>query len=131
RSSSRRRRPGSSRWARTTWARRSSPARPSAAAASISASPAARRGGGRRRCIAWARVSSPMPAIREVHADGWRVRLDLAGQVLRLEVSEYEQPQAPLLPALPFAENGPVSAATLLLKAKQFDDGLHAAVEVA
>ena len=27
-----------------------------------------------------------MAAIREVHADGWCVRLDLARQVLRLEV---------------------------------------------
>src|SRR5205807_2382259 len=30
----------------------------------------------------------PMSVFREVHADGWRVRLDLGGQILRLEVSE-------------------------------------------
>ena len=34
-------------------------------------------------------------------------------------------------PVLPRTEGGPVSAATLLLKAKQFDDGLYAAVELA
>jgi len=37
----------------------------------------------------------------------------------------------PLLPALPLTSDGPVSAATLLMKAKQFDDGLCAAVELA
>ena len=79
-----------------------------------------------------------MPATREVHADGWCVRLDLSRQVLGLEVPEFvfgwrpegEQAQ-PLLPTPPAADDGPVSAATLLLKAKQFDDGLYAAVELA
>src|SRR3712207_4605764 len=81
-----------------------------------------------------------MSATREVHADGWCVRLDLARQVLRLEVPEpvadwhrgRKKPAGtPLLPVLPHAKGGPVSAATLLLKAKQLDDGLYAAVELA
>jgi len=80
-----------------------------------------------------------VPIIREVNADGWCVRLDLARQVLRLEVPEalsngYHGRRAsgpPLLPILPVAADGPVSAATLLLKAKHFDDRLHAAVELA
>jgi hypothetical protein len=70
-----------------------------------------------------------MPVIREVHADGWRVRLDLSRQELRLEVAESNR--ARLLPVAPRTKDGPVSAATLLLKAKQFDDGLYAAVELA
>jgi hypothetical protein len=80
-----------------------------------------------------------MSITREVHADGWCVRFDLSRQVLRLEVPEAPEehrhggrPPSPLLsPVLPFSAVGPVSAAVLLLKAKQFDDGLHAAVEMA
>jgi hypothetical protein len=79
-----------------------------------------------------------MPPTREVHADGWCVRLDLSRQVLALEVPEFvfgwrpEGEQArPLLPTPPATDRDPVSAATLLLKAKQFDDGLYAAVELA
>jgi hypothetical protein len=75
-----------------------------------------------------------MLAHREVHADGWCVRLDLGPQVLRIEVPEVASGWSrcdPLLPAPPAAEAGPVSAATLLLEAKQFDDGLYAAVELA
>jgi hypothetical protein len=81
-----------------------------------------------------------MHAIREVHADGWCMRLDLARQVLRLEVPDAalgghgggrRVAGPPLLAAPPLAAGGPVSAATLLLKAKHFDDGLYAAVELA
>jgi hypothetical protein len=80
-----------------------------------------------------------MPIIREVHDYGWRVRLDLSAQVLRIEVPEKfadlagNDPDAavPLAPTLPLTEDGIISAATLLLKAKQFDDGLYAAVELA
>jgi hypothetical protein len=79
-----------------------------------------------------------MPTTREVHADGWCVRLDLSRQVLALEVPEFTfdwRPEGeragPLLPTPPAADSGPVSAATLLLKAKQFDDGLYAAAELA
>lgn len=81
-----------------------------------------------------------MTPSREVHADGWCVRLDLGRQVLRLEVPEAvtdwhdgrrQSAGPPLLPTLPLTTEGPLSAATLLLKAKQFDDRLHAAVELA
>jgi hypothetical protein len=79
-----------------------------------------------------------MPIHREVHAEGWCVRLDLSRQVLGLEVPEYVlgwrpngEEADPLRPTPPAADAGPVSAATLLLKAKQFDDGLYAAVELA
>lgn len=81
-----------------------------------------------------------MVAIREVHADGWCVRLDLGRQVLRLEVPDVvvdwqrgreKAVGPPLAPTLPLAADGPVSAATLLVKAKHFDDGLYAAVELA
>src|SRR2546423_1132452 len=81
-----------------------------------------------------------MSVLREVHADGWCVHLDLGKQVLRLEVPEVEidwdrrgsrPADTPLLPALPLTEGGPLSAATLLLKAKEFDDGLFGAVELA
>jgi hypothetical protein len=79
-----------------------------------------------------------MPPTREVHADGWCVRLDLSRQVLSLEVPEFVigwrpdgEQAGPLLPTPPVAGSGPVSAATLLLKAKQFDDGLYAVVELA
>jgi hypothetical protein len=79
-----------------------------------------------------------MPVTREIHADGWCVRLDLSRQVLALEVPEFtfgwrpgDERAEPLLPTPPAAEAGPVSAATLLLKAKQFDDGLYAAVDLA
>src|SRR5438477_255912 len=74
----------------------------------------------------------PMPSVREVRAGGWCVRLDLSPQVLRLEIPEFIigrgpwEDGEPLLPTPPLAD-GPVSAATLLLKAKQFDDGLYAA----
>jgi hypothetical protein len=77
-----------------------------------------------------------MTPTREVHADGWCIRLDLGPQVLGIEAPEHVITWNPgeddsLLPTAPVAENGPVSAATLLLKAKQFDDGLYAAVELA
>jgi hypothetical protein len=81
-----------------------------------------------------------MDAVRTIQAEGWAVRLDLGRQVLRLEVFEVfndwgrggrETGGPPLLPALPPTGDGPVSAATLLMKAKQFDDGLCAAVELA
>jgi hypothetical protein len=80
-------------------------------------------------------MSSP---IREVHEDGWRVRLDLGQQVLEIEVPETnytwcgdDETGELLLPVPPVEDDGPVSAATLLLKAKQFDDGLYAAVDLA
>lgn len=76
-----------------------------------------------------------MPVTREVHAGGWCVRLDLSRQVLGLDAPRINLPGAgspgALLPTPPLLEHSPVSAAALLLKAKQFDDGLYAAVELA
>jgi hypothetical protein len=79
-----------------------------------------------------------MAVIREVPSGDWLIRLDLAGQVLRLEVPEsfvgwgrWGVNNEPLLPTLPTTDAGPVSAAILLLKTKQFDDGLYAAAELA
>jgi hypothetical protein len=80
-----------------------------------------------------------MTSTREVHADGWRVRLGIDRQVLRLEVPEAANgwqrgrrpAEPPLAPVLPRSEAGPVSAATLLLKAKQVDDRLYASIELA
>jgi len=79
-----------------------------------------------------------MSVLREIHANGWRVQLDLAGQVLHLEVPEFvidlrgtPETSGPLLPTPPANPSNPVSAGTLLLKAKQFDDGLFAAAEIA
>ena len=77
-----------------------------------------------------------MIPTREVHAGDWVVRLDLSRQALRVDVSEDDwdggrKPRGrPVSPVLKI-DDGPVSAATLLLKAKQFDDGLYAAVELA
>jgi hypothetical protein len=68
-----------------------------------------------------------MTAAREVHAEGWCIRLDIGRQVLRLEVPDADSgghPRGrksagpPLLPLLPLAADGPASAATLLMKAK-------------
>src|SRR4051794_41206084 len=76
---------------------------------------------GRRECpppIRPVAGEPPMSVTREVHADGWCVRLDLSGQVLSMEVPEFifgwheEADQAqPLLPTPPATEAGPVSAA--------------------
>jgi hypothetical protein len=72
---------------------------------------------------------------REILSSGWRVRLDLATQFLRLEVPEmswdFGGGDGKLSPTPPGLSREPVSAATLLVKTKQFDDGLLAAVELA
>ena len=72
-----------------------------------------------------------MPTIREVQEGGWSVRLDMGGQVLSVESPDDADVTDSLLPTLPPTNGGAVSAAALLLKAKQFDDGLMAAVELA
>jgi hypothetical protein len=79
-----------------------------------------------------------MPVIREVCARGWRIQLDLAAQKLRLDVPEQQVMwrggrgfrETTLSPTFPRGD-GFVPGAALLLKAKQFDDGLYAAVELA
>lgn len=79
-------------------------------------------------------------STREVTGHGWRAILDRSAQVLNLDVPEevvWEREagrrEEPVLPALPFSAQGGlfVSAAVLGVKAKIFDDGLYAAVEVA
>jgi hypothetical protein len=62
---------------------------------------------------------------------GHRTTIPTRGQVLHLDVpSSWDEP-APLLPRLPAEGRGFVSGALLMLKAKQLDDGLYAAVELA
>lgn len=81
--------------------------------------------------------------MRELKVENHRVRLDLSPQVLRLQAPEDRgwSPQdgdsegaaeAAIFPMLPIGETGAfMSAAVLAQKAKQFDDGLYAAVELA
>ena len=80
--------------------------------------------------------SSPEPrrAIREVVTDRWKIRLDVSEQVLQIDVPKYNfmsRDEDGLLATLPRRSAGLISAAALLYKAKQFDDGLVAAVELA
>lgn len=73
-------------------------------------------------------LRSPPPAeavVREVRHEGGVLRLDLRPQMLSVEADE------PLAQTPPADSSGFVSAATLLFKAKQVDDGLLAAVELA
>ncbi len=75
--------------------------------------------------------------IRELDEQGYRVRLDLRDQVLRVAIPEDRSSgkggatEAPILPTLQGSSDGFVSASMLAQKAKQFDDGLYAAVELA
>jgi hypothetical protein len=79
------------------------------------------------------------PVIREVQDQGYQVRLDLASQVLRLSIPERrvygsnsETTEESLHPTFGDLLDGRfVSASMLVQKAKQFDDGLYAAVELA
>jgi hypothetical protein len=78
-----------------------------------------------------------MNPIRVVEEKGWRVRMDLSGQVLRLDVPDWEESDGGdvrgdrLEPTLSLNPGQIVSTGALLLKAKLFDDGLYAAVELA
>ncbi|MEN6319187.1 MAG: hypothetical protein ABFD82_10590 [Syntrophaceae bacterium] len=79
--------------------------------------------------------------VREINDQGYRVQLDLSSQVLRLAVPEdkgwahglsAEQEEAAISPTLAgIADERFISASVLAQKAKQFDDGLYAAVEFA
>ena len=78
------------------------------------------------------------PPRRTVSANGFRVELDLGSQVLAIdapvdETWEGSTSREPRLAATlgRLELKGPVSAAVLAQKAKLFDDGLYAAVEVA
>jgi hypothetical protein len=69
-----------------------------------------------------------------VKADGHRVQLDLTPQVLNVSIpGEYpfEKGEVHLQPTCPVPSDGFVSASLLSVKAKLFDDGLYAAVELA
>jgi hypothetical protein len=77
--------------------------------------------------------------MREITELGYRIQLDLSTQVLRLSVPEDlnyggspGKTEAAIAPTLTdFATDQFVSASVLAQKAKQFDDGLMAAVELA
>jgi hypothetical protein len=76
--------------------------------------------------------------MREVTEQGYRIQLDLSTQVLRISVPQDRgyggegQAEAAISPTLTdFATDQFVSASVLSQKAKQFDDGLVAAVELA
>jgi len=73
---------------------------------------------------------------REFNDQGYQVRLDLSRQVLRMsippEVTYGRNPEGPLSPTLDAPGRGSfVSGSMMAQKAKQFDDGLYAAVELA
>ncbi len=75
---------------------------------------------------------------REFDVQGFHVRVDVRDAVIAIDVPEDRgfagdrdaREEAPVLPTLP-ATGGFVSASVLAQKAKQFDDGLYAAVEQA
>jgi hypothetical protein len=73
--------------------------------------------------------------IRDFAEDGFRITLDLREQVLRLSAEPHQiwDSNHDLLPTLPESARSRsfVSASMLAQKAKQFDDGLYAAVELA
>jgi hypothetical protein len=83
------------------------------------------------------------PGTRTVTGDGFKVEIDLSSQVLAVEAPidldfgleqdvESRQASAPLSATLgPIDSTALVSASVLAQKAKFFDDGLYAAVEVA
>ncbi len=74
-----------------------------------------------------------VPGRRTVVVDGFKVELDLSTQVLGIRsVIELDSPETPLIATLgTVGSTGIVSASVLAQKAKIFDDGLYAAIEVA
>jgi len=76
-----------------------------------------------------------MPTTRITTAGSYRIELDLSQQVLGLDIpkempwSAGEERLSPTIERM--GSGGFVSAAALALKAKQFDDGLYATVELA
>ena len=81
-----------------------------------------------------AQSSSFQGTTRVVRVGDFRIELDLSGQVLRLSVPDWaRQGSPPAATPLELKQSGSpfVSAALLAQKAKQFDDGLYAAVELA
>ena len=81
--------------------------------------------------------SRPRPT-RDVEDQGYRVHLDLDPQVLSVAIPQdrafgesFNPIEAPISPTLAGAGGGIISGSLLAQKAKQFDDGLYAAVELA
>jgi hypothetical protein len=83
----------------------------------------------------------PETGTREFEAEGFRVRVDVAPQVIAIDVPEdvsyaeragTKRVDVPLMPTIPVTGGQRmVSGALLAQKAKQFDDGLYAAVDLA
>lgn len=77
-------------------------------------------------------VSTSGSPTRDLQHQQWHIRLDLAPQVLSLEIpheTTSEKGEERLYPTCPITDF--VSASMLAVKAKVFDDGLYAAVELA
>jgi hypothetical protein len=89
--------------------------------------------------MASAPEEQPRPTpTRDIDDQGYRVRLDLGPQVLSVLIPEDRgfgdgraTQEAPISPTLAIGRSTLVSASMLAQKAKQFDDGLYAAVELA
>src|SRR5689334_529457 len=85
-------------------------------------------------CVAHPGESGLTSRLHEVSLQGWRVRLDLREQVLSIDVSAHtwrDWREEDSLSPVVFDDTRFVSAAALLWKAKAFDDGLLAAIDLA
>ena len=75
--------------------------------------------------------------VREFDDQGYHVRLDLSRQVLGIEIPEDHDSgrsgtvESPIAPTLQGMNGAFISGSVLSQKAKQFDDGLYAAIELA
>jgi hypothetical protein len=86
-------------------------------------------------------ATRPATGTREFEAEGFRVRVDVAPQVIAIDVpedisyaerAETKRVDVPLMPTIPVTGGERmVSGSLLAQKAKQFDDGLYAAVDLA
>ena len=79
--------------------------------------------------------SAPAGAVtRDLHGDDWHIQLDLTPQVLSLAIPEettWEDGEDELAPTSAGLSDRFISASTLAIEAKLFDDGLYAAAELA
>lgn len=73
--------------------------------------------------------STPVTDGTLVHTDDGTYRIDLSSQILELSLDEIETSSRNLAPRIRMGKKF-VSAAALAMKAKQFDDGLYASVEL-
>lgn len=75
--------------------------------------------------------------VREFDDQGYHIRLDLSRQVIGIEIPEDQDndprgsTEPPIAPTLQGMNGSFISASVLSQKAKQFDDGLYAAIELA